>query len=185
MAELDLSLDEPDAAPPKKDSMVGFIIGIVVLTVVAVGAGWFLGGFFVEKKPEKIKESAAFIEVGSKKEKDKKGKDDEKTEKSEEEKTKSTSILRMEPILVALRKSNNAFMRLELALVFYGDPSDFDEEHILRLHSDLSAFARTVSLRSISGPSGYIHFREDIVDRARLASEGKINDVLILSMVAE
>ena len=185
MAELDLNLDESAEPPKKKEGMVGFIIGMAILTVVAGGAGWFLGDFMVEKEPKKKAQSAAFIEVGGKKDKAKDAKHDKKEDKHGEEKAHGSNIMRMEPILVALRKSNNAFMRLELALVFGGDPSEFDEEQVLRLHSDLAAFARTTSLRSISGPSGYIHFREDILDRARLASQGKINDVLILSMVAE
>ena len=182
---MDLNLDEPAAPAKKKDSLIGFIAGMLVLTVVAIGAGWFLGDFMVEKKPPKKVESAAFIEVGGKKDKEKDAKKHKKEDDHKEPDAHGSNIMRMEPILVALRKSNNAFMRLELALVFGGDPSEFDEEHVLRLHSDLAAFARTVSLRTISGPSGYIHFREDIVDRARLASDGKINDVLILSMVAE
>ncbi len=185
MAELKPKPESAQEASGKKESMIGFIAGMLVLTIVAIGAGWFLGDFIIDKKPDSKAQSAAFIKVGGEKDKSKDAKKGAKSEKKNKGKGHKSNILRMEPILVALRKSNNAFMRLELALVFHTDPSKFDEEQVLRLHSDLAAFARTISLRSISGPSGYIHFREDILDRARLASEGMIDDVLILSMVAE
>ena len=54
MAEPELeNLDAEEDAKAKKPSPVGSIIGIVVVTVIAVGAGWFLGGQFAAK-PKKM-----------------------------------------------------------------------------------------------------------------------------------
>ena len=175
----------------KKESPIGFVISLVVMTLVAGGAGWVLGEFLKpEEKPEKTAAKAVYQkgdlgghgkEADGHGSKDGHGKDDAHNAAP----VPGGTIVKLEPILVVLRNSENAFMRLELAVVLGEDAEFHAEKDLPKLINDISAFSRTMSLRQISGPSGYLHFREDIIDRARLSSKGAIKDVLILSMVAE
>lgn len=182
--------DEEQEAPPKESSM-GFYLAILIATVIAAGSGWFLGGMLtVSPKVQKEVETEINAGVGKKPETDGKGKakGDEKASKSGDEKKGGygeNGLVTLEPILVALRNSNNAFLRLELVLVMNKGAYLEDEESKVRLISELSAFSKTMTLKQISGPSGYLHFREDLVDRARLSTNGDVKDVLIMSMVAE
>ena len=49
----------------------------------------------------------------------------------------------------------------------------------------LLTMLRTVNLAQIEGPSGFLHFKEDINDLLRVNSENKVAQVLINSMVVE
>ncbi|MEM7289378.1 MAG: flagellar basal body-associated FliL family protein [Pseudomonadota bacterium] len=175
-----------DAPEPKKESSGGFIVALALGTVIAAGTGWFLGGQFT---PQSATDAMSKQEMTAKDEEkeEKKAKADEKDEDMEDAEAPSNpdNIIALDPILTVLQDSDNVFMRLELAIVLNERADEFDTESKLRLHSDLSALSRTLTLRQISGPSGYLHLRDDLIDRARLISDGIIKDVLVLSMVAE
>ena len=167
---------------PKKESIVGFLIAIVLVSVIAIGAGWFVGGQLQkpESSMENIKQATTINE--KKKNKDTKKKEDDKKE-GEDKKPKAFVIL--DPMLVELAHSNDSWLRLEIALLVDSEAGLDSAENKLMVNNDLTAFIRTVSLSQISGPSGYIHFREDLIDRAKLATKGMVKDVIIVSMVAE
>ncbi len=50
---------------------------------------------------------------------------------------------------------------------------------------DIVAFLRTVSLSQIQGASGFQHLREDLNDRVRVRSGGKVRDLVVQSMIIE
>jgi flagellar FliL protein len=50
---------------------------------------------------------------------------------------------------------------------------------------DIVAFLRTVSLTQIQGASGFQHLREDLNDRVRVRSGGKVRDLVVQSMIIE
>ncbi|MEM7069140.1 MAG: flagellar basal body-associated FliL family protein [Pseudomonadota bacterium] len=165
----------------KKPSSMGFILGLVIVTGIAVGAGWFLGGQFVPKPDDK--EMLAEVTKNP----DELKKDDADSEEMEEgyKKTEDNPVVKLDPIIVALRDSENAFLRLELAVVTGKDEEIYGDESKLRIVDAISTYSKTLSIKQISGPSGYLHFREDVLDVARLSTEGAVKDILILSMVAE
>ncbi len=172
-------LEEKPEGQQKKESPVGFLVVLALITLVAVGAGWFLGGLLVH--PPSGSENAAKPAENLN--------DTVKSDQPLESETKnqyseSGPLLVLDPIIVTLRKSNNVFLRLELAVVG-GNDASFNEATKLKIGSEVAAFAQTLTLQQISGPSGYLHFREDILDRARLSTEGQVKDVYIISMVAE
>lgn len=162
--------------PKKKESPLGLIIGLVVITVIALGAGWFLGGQLggSSAPPEKPEAKAEESEKTEKKE-----------EGEEEEQVAAGPIIKLEPIIVALPDDNNTFLRVELVLIAKPETDINNAETKLKLTNDISAFIRTLTLNQISGPSGYLHFREDLLDRARLTTEGAVKELLIMSLVAE
>ena len=50
---------------------------------------------------------------------------------------------------------------------------------------DIVAYLRTVPLAQIEGPSGFLHLREDLNDRARIRSGGKVRELVIQALVLE
>ena len=187
---------EAEAAP--KESAMGFYMAVLIATGIAVGAGWVLGGqLSVQPDVQKAKTADTSINgdgYDAPKTDEKMsdyGYGDKSGEEAKDGKEKdgkggyAGSIVNLDPILVALRNSNNAFLRLDLVVVMNEGKYLKDKESKLRLQSELSAFSKTMTLKQISGPSGYLHFREDLLDRARLATKGDIKDLLIMSMVAE
>lgn len=179
----DTSKGPADEAPAqKKESPIGFFIGILVVTLIAVGGGWFAGGQFAPglMQDEATGKTVEVVTADNTKAPAK----DKKEEKSGKKAT-TGPVMKLDPIIVVLQDSDNAFLRFEIAVIMEKSGALNDEEKKTRLISDISAFAKTLSLKQISGPSGYIHFREDIIDRARISTGGLIKDILILSLVAE
>ena len=56
---------------------------------------------------------------------------------------------------------------------------------VAQIAEDIIAFLRTVTLVQIQGASGFQHLREDLNDRVRVRSGGKIRDLVIQSMIIE
>jgi len=53
------------------------------------------------------------------------------------------------------------------------------------ISEDMIAYLRTVPLEQLEGPSGFLHLREDINDRARIRSGGKVGDIVLHAVVLE
>ncbi|MCT6920045.1 MAG: flagellar basal body-associated FliL family protein, partial [Bifidobacteriales bacterium] len=53
------------------------------------------------------------------------------------------------------------------------------------ISNDFLAFLRNSTIAQIKGASGLMNLREDLVDRARTRSKGKVTNVLISSLVIE
>ncbi len=160
----------------KKESGAGFLVAMVLGTFLALGSGWFVGTLMMPSKTSVQKPAMEQKETNEK--------GDSESEESNPV-AASENVATLEPIIVILRNSENTFLRLELAIVMHDDAPTLSTEDKFLLKSELSAYSRTLSLRQISGPSGYLHFRDDLLDRVRLISETGVKDVLVLSMVAE
>ena len=169
---------EESLPPPKKpDSFIGFLIALVVVSVVAAGAGWFVVGQLEGAN------ATNNVQVAVSEEDD--GQKDASENGEEETDHTGTSLIVLDPIIVDLQNSQRSWLRLELAIVAKKGAELDDEENKLRLVDDMVSFARTLTLQQISGPSGNLHLREDILDRARLSTGGFVESVLITSMVVE
>lgn len=183
------SSDTKEKVPAKKKGgLMGTIIPLVVCSLIAVGAGWFIAGQLASPPSEGAMKTANKEKEdghGGGKAKKKSGHGEEDAHESKRESSAGTGVVVLDPILVALKNSQNAYLRLEIAVVADTGANLDSEENKIRLGSEIGAFVQTLSLAQMSGPSGYLHFREDITDRIRLFSEGAVKEVLIMSMVAE
>lgn len=54
-----------------------------------------------------------------------------------------------------------------------------------QLAEDIATFARTISLEQMSAPSGFQHFREELLERLATRTGGKIKDLTFQSIVIE
>ena len=165
--------------PKKKESFLPFLAALGLISVVAVGAGWIVSS-------QLSQDSSDVVSLEEKPAKD----EDKSAEKGDKQTSKyigdgSSQIMKLDPVLVSLADGSDTYLRMELALIFDKDAGNQNEETRLRIGSEITSFASTLTLKQISGPSGYLHLREDLLDRARLATSGEVKELLILSMVSE
>lgn len=181
--------EEDGEGPKKKSGLITTVIAFVVISIVAVGAGWFLGSGFAERPlaTEEETETASVV-VKKKKKDDKKdahGKESEEEGDGETGSHAGPTVALLDPIVTSLGDQNGLWLRLELAVVF-GEGKEYEGDiDKVSLQSDIVAYLRTIDPDMLSGASGFIHLHEDLVDRVRMTTSGRAVDVKVLSVVAE
>jgi flagellar FliL protein len=152
-----------------------FVVGMLIATVVAVGGGAFFGMQLASLTPkapaghEASAEQSHGYDAGGEKPK---------------LEGPLVKMIPLPPILSNIAVPADVWVRIEAQAIFEGK----DEEAkvlIPKVSEDLLAFIKTVTLAQIEGPSGFQHLREDLDDRARVRSEGKIRELVIQSFVIE
>jgi flagellar protein FliL len=166
--------------PVSKSSGGGkdFILGMLVATAVAAGGGAFFGVQLASLAPKGAAEHEAAAEAQSGHGHDSGGK------KPKLELEGGVKVIPLPPILSNVAVPADVWVRIEAQAIFEGK----DEEAkvlIPKVAEDLLAFMKTVTLAQIEGPSGFQHLREDLDDRARVRSEGKIRELVIESFIIE
>ncbi len=143
------------------------IVPILVVTLLAAGAG----GCFGMQVP-------GFLAPGPGQE-----------HKSEPSKAEATgvkfNIRDLAPITTNLASPANTWIRLETAALVKEDLGENGGALMAQLAEDVVAYLRTVPLEQIEGPSGFQNLREDLNDRVRVRSEGKITELIIQALVIE
>ena len=154
------------AGGPK--SLVHLIITLVALTIVGAAAGGFLGiklvgviEHAIEARPEL------------------------KAELPEPAYSDGATLVALPSIVTNLGAPKNVWIRLEAAAVFKTVPEMNTDVVAAMIGEDILAYLRTVSLYQIEGASGFLHLREDLLDRAMIRTKGKVSDLVITSLVVE
>lgn len=161
-------LAEAGPAPEQSMSMVTFVIVLVGLTLVAVGAG-FMGGLQI----------VASVEQNAPKEEE-----DRKISPGELQ-LKAANIRVLSPIVTNLAGTPQVWMRLESSLVFQDEvPGDADAL-AAQISEDIVAFLRTVPVAQIEGAIGFQHLSEDLNDRVRVRSNGRVQELIIQGLIVE
>ena len=157
-----MSVSEDTPSAPKGPSIVALIGVVAVLTLIAAGGGWFLGGqlgLAEEAKPEGEKPATA-------------------TEMP------TGSVVPLKPILTNIKIPQDVWIRLEAGVV--ARPGEkVSDELAATVAGDFTAFMRTVNLMQLRGPAGIEYLRTDLQERAVMRSEGKIEKVYIWALVME
>ncbi|MDN5926532.1 MAG: flagellar basal body-associated FliL family protein [Hyphomicrobiales bacterium] len=176
-----MTVTEQQEAPAKSGpSLIIQIAVLLVLTAAAVGMGWFSGfylnssGADVPQKAEPTRIDKAHVKTT------------DKTATRKDGQPAATGgepgVLPIEAITTNLAAPSNVWVRMELSLVFDGDPDTAVAEQI---HQDFLAFMRTVKLPQVEGASGFQHLKEDLEERARLRSHGRVTNILIRTLLFE
>jgi flagellar FliL protein len=149
-------------------STITFILVLVGLTVAAGGLG-FVGGLQILASAEqsllsKAKDGQGAAEVAD---------------------TKAANLKVLAPIVTNLSDGRDAWIRLESSLLFRDEiPPDADAL-ATKIGEDIVAFLRTVSLKQIEGASGFQHLSEDLNDRVRVRSKGRVQELIIQGLIVE
>ncbi|MEX0404186.1 flagellar basal body-associated FliL family protein [Aquibium sp. LZ166] len=179
-----MSLDATDAASQKKGpSMMVQVAVLVVLTLVAVGGGWFAGinlrgGEPAEPEPIKIAVEPLPGEAGEGAEA---GHGEEGGGEDGEIKL-IPRLVPMEPITTNLAAPSDIWVRMEISIVFSAPPPP---DLVRTIHQDLLAYMRTVSLQQVQGASGFQHLKTDLEERAQIRSEGLATQLMIRTLLFE
>jgi flagellar FliL protein len=144
-------------------------MAMAVLTGLSVGAGG-LFGLQVLSKAGKPPPAAAKSET--------KAGDNAKGRFSDK-----ATLHALTPIVTNLASPERTWIRLEASIVIDGEG---DAKGLAAtITEDTVAYLRTLSLPLIEGASGLLHLREDLNDRARIRSSGKVRDLIIHTLIVE
>lgn len=180
-------LPEEEGEVKKKGGIVPAIIGFVLITAIAGGLG-FATSMFLLPSGDKAHMAAADGEHAKKDEHkvEEEEHGEEKAEHGDDEETDGPTMFghakSIPAILTNLASPKTTWVRLEVALVTDGELA---EELPDQIHQDFMAFMRTVKLRHIQGPSGFLTLKAELNDRAAIRSEGSVKQVLIKTLLFE
>jgi flagellar protein FliL len=156
-----------DADASRKPSMILTLGLLAVLSAVAAGGGWVLGERLAPPPPAAVvlpeRQGAGDVPEGA-------------------AEGVAQQMIDLDPITTNLSYPAENWIRLEISLLF---SEQADRELAQTIHQDVLAYLRTVSLQQIEGPRGFQHLREDLLERAKLRSEGKVADLLFRTFVIE
>ena len=173
-------------AGPKKSSPVILIAALAVLTLIAGGGGWLIGGMLAPKPlsteeaklVDDAKAAIALKKAGEKPE----GETSKKDEGLPKIATEANGVVQLDAITTNLAYPTENWIRLEVALLFKGAPDVAMAEQI---HQDIAAYLKTVSLQQIQGPRGFQYLKDDIEERVDLRSEGRVTNVIFRTFVIQ
>ena len=161
-----------------KPSVMSVIIPVLLLTLIAGG-----GGFAVATMLGPNLAPAPQAEVAAS-DGDHASKPAEETAHNEH--GENTGIIRqLAPIVTNLASPKDVWMRIEVSIVIKPEAKADQDLIAVKSSDQILALLRTIDLAQIEGPSGFLHFREDINDLVRESSEHRVAQVLINSMVVE
>jgi flagellar FliL protein len=167
-------LETPDSSQPPEaqgapagPSLLSLILAMTVLTGLSLGAGGLFGLQVLSTVGKQAPPAKTEAIEG------RKGRFSDKA-----------TLLPLAPIVTNVASPERTWIRLEASIVLDGE--DVDTKGLAAaITEDTVAYLRTLSLPLIEGSSGLLHFREDLNDRVRIRSGGKVRDLIIHTMIVE
>jgi flagellar protein FliL len=98
-------------------------------------------------------------------------------------KPEGLQVVPLPPVLTALA-GDSGWIRLEASVLVDGD-KPLPTEQPAKLAEDILALLRTLTLHQIAGASGFQHLREELTDRLKTRTGGRVREITIQSMVIE
>jgi flagellar FliL protein len=164
---------EPQAPQAKPASAATFVVAMLVLSGLGIGAGGLLGlqlSTRIEPAPPAKADSKRGQGAGP---------------ELKSRYSAGTNVRSLAPIVTNLASPDRTWIRLEASLVMDGEQTAESNMLAAQVSEDIVAFLRTVALVQIQGASGFQHLREDLNDRVRVRSGGKVRDLVIQSLIVE
>lgn len=167
--------EKADEAAPAKSSIVGTLIGFLLVTALAAATG-----IAVAWQLQAMKQGAAAKQA------DAQGAAGSKGHGGKPQLAAGTVIKPLPTILTNLadQGSKKTWVRLDLAVLLPHDTPQ-ENEMVAVLAQDIIAFLKTVSTTQIEGPAGFQGLREDLEDIVRIRSQGKARGMVIRTFVIE
>jgi flagellar FliL protein len=95
------------------------------------------------------------------------------------------NFIELPPVVVGLSAPAGMWVRFEGAAIVEPMDAKTSQELRARLAEDFASYFAAMSLPEIEGAVGLKAVREDLQERARLRSEGKVKEVIISTLVAQ
>ncbi|HZP19772.1 MAG TPA: flagellar basal body-associated FliL family protein [Bauldia sp.] len=162
---------KPEAPPAKKGGWLGLLAVIGIVTAAAGGLGAALG----------MQTTAAMERVIA---------DRTKAPPAPELPRSAVfdadmSVLELDAVVTNLAEPSDVWIRLETAIVFAKDAIKNPSVTADEIRQDIVAYARTLTLAQLEGPSALNHLREDLNERAAVRTGGAVNQLIIQSLVVQ
>jgi flagellar FliL protein len=161
-----------------KPSAMSVIIPVLLLTLIAGGGGFAVATMLGPNLAPAPQAAVAAPDGGHESQ-------PAEGEAGDEHGADAGIIRQLAPIVTNLASPKDVWMRIEVSIVIKPEAKSEQDLIAVRSSDQILALLRTIDLAQIEGPSGFLHFREDINDLVRESSEHKVAQVLINSMVVE
>lgn len=171
-----------------KASPMMAIVAVLLLTLIGAGAGFAVGSMLGTTQPPTEIKSVASVEVPQE---PAHGEHLSEATASGEvptpivEEPVAMAIVPFPPILTNLAEPKGVWVRLEGSLLIKKETEEPHELLAEKADENLVTFLRTVKLKDIEGPSGFLNFRADLNDLVSQLSAGQVKEVIIHSVVLE
>lgn len=149
---------------------MSLVLAATVLTGLSMGAG---GLFGLQVLAKVGKQPTSEVKTEAKAANAPKGRYSEKA-----------TLHALTPIVTNLASPAKTWIRLEASIVIDGEEGDA-KTLAAAITEDTVAYLRTLSLPLIEGASGLLHLREDLNDRARIRSGGRVRDLIVHTLIVE
>ena len=159
-------LTEP-AVKPAGMSLMQFALAMLILTLIPAAAGAFFGVqtvSIVKDAQEEKKDDPPAVDpayVGT------------------------MSVKELPSIVTNLAEPEHVMIRLQAAILFDAKAVANPDVLARQIADDILAFLTTVTSSQIEGASGLQHLREDLNDRAKVRSEGRVRELIIETLVVQ
>ncbi len=97
----------------------------------------------------------------------------------------STRLQRLEPLVTNLATPPSTWIRVQATLLLEDEPETDVSVLRKRIEDDFLSFLRTLTLAHLEGGVGLQHLREDLNERAKVRSKGKVREVILESVVIQ
>ncbi len=162
--------EEPQPAPPPRRNIAATIAALLLVTLIAGGAGGGLG-LYIASAVEEIVAARANAAPAK--------------EAPAIEYSGDLVLQPIDAVVTNLAEPSDTWIRLETSIVFANGALPDPHVTAAEIRQDIVAYARTMPLRRLEGPSALLHLREDLNERVAVRTGGQVRELIIESMVVQ
>jgi len=162
-------LEAPVDSAPAQSRNSGFLAALVLLTLIAGGAGAGLAKYVSDYTEQEVhgrlREQQTYTETLPF--------------------SVSTRLQKLDPLVTNLASPKEAWIRVQ-ASILLEEETDGDVSLLRKkVEDDFLGYLRTVTLAHLEGGIGLQHLKEDLTERAKTRSRGQIHEVILESVVIQ
>jgi flagellar FliL protein len=166
----DAQKTEQAGAAPARPKLWVTIAGILLVTLIAGGAGGG-AGIYLTSLVQKLVEA-----------------------KAAEQPPKELPALRysgdlvlekLDPVVTNLAEPSDTWIRMETSIVFPNGALPDPHVTAAEIRQDILAYVRTISVDQLEGPSALQHLREDLNERVAVRTSGLVRELIIETLVLQ
>jgi len=148
----------------------GWLAALLLLTLLAGGTGAGLGVYLSERVEEAVNERIEAEASAAVKLPRYNG---------------DFNLTQLGPVIANLAAPSDVWVRIETSIVYANGALERPDVTASEIRQDILAYVRTLTLEQLQGPSALQHLREDLNERAVLRTDGKVDEVIIETLVLQ